>query len=147
LLFLNDRTRFPVVTAVADCTTLSRMDEARLIQAAQIKLRRATVKHFPPGPEREKRLNWLADAVAAAGSKRAEAPTVSEQSRSKFSRDASRVLYEAVGMDQKAIRRAALITLRRAICEHYPPGRERQKSLALLVAAGNERAASRSGAP
>ena len=51
------------------------------------------------------------------------------------------------GMEEKAIRRAALITLRRAICERFPPGPERQKSLALLVAAGNERAASRSGAP
>jgi hypothetical protein len=48
----------------------SRVDEARLIRAAQMTLRRAIVKYFPPGPEREKRLNWLAEAVAAAGSKR-----------------------------------------------------------------------------
>jgi hypothetical protein len=29
-------------------------------------------------------------------------------------------LYDAGGMDAKAIRRAALITLRRAICERIP---------------------------
>jgi len=50
----------------------SRMDDARLIRAAQITLRREIFKHFPPGPEREKRLNWIAEAVAAAGSKRSE---------------------------------------------------------------------------
>jgi len=33
-------------------------------------------------------------------------------------------------MDAKAIRRAALITLRRAICERFPPGRERDAWLA-----------------
>jgi hypothetical protein len=33
-------------------------------------------------------------------------------------------------MDQEAIRRAALITLRRAICERFPPGRERRAWLA-----------------
>ena len=46
---------------------ISRMDEARLIRAAQTTLRREVFKYFPPGPEREKRLNWLAEAVAAAG--------------------------------------------------------------------------------
>jgi len=30
---------------------------------------------------------------------------------------------DAADMDAKAIRRAALITLRRAICERFPPGR------------------------
>ena len=55
-------------------------DEARLIRASQIILRRETFKHFPPGPEREKRLNWLAEAVAAAGSKRSEPPAISERS-------------------------------------------------------------------
>jgi hypothetical protein len=29
-------------------------------------------------------------------------------------------------VDEKAIRRAALITLRRAICERFPPGPERR---------------------
>ena len=47
----------------------SRMDEARLIRASQITLRREIFKHFPAGPERDKRLNWLAEAVATAGSK------------------------------------------------------------------------------
>jgi hypothetical protein len=60
-------------TALRAYDTL-RMDEARLIRAAQITLRREIFRHFPPGPEREKRLNWLAEAVAAAGPQRAEAP-------------------------------------------------------------------------
>jgi hypothetical protein len=30
-------------------------------------------------------------------------------------------------MDEKAIQRAATVTLRRAILERFPPGRERQK--------------------
>ena len=46
---------------------ISRIDEARLIRAAQTTLRREIFKHFRPGPERQKRLNWLAEAVAAAG--------------------------------------------------------------------------------
>ena len=58
----------------------SRMEEARLIRAAQITLRREIFKHFPPGTEREKRLNWLAEAVATAGSKQSEAPGISERS-------------------------------------------------------------------
>jgi hypothetical protein len=33
-------------------------------------------------------------------------------------------------MDARAIQRAALITLRRAICERFPPGRERRAWLA-----------------
>ena len=37
------------------------------------------------------------------------------------------------GMDEKAIRRAALITLRRAICERFPPGRERRAWLRWLA--------------
>jgi hypothetical protein len=57
------------------------MDEARLTQASQITLRREILKHFAPGPEREKRLNWLAEAVAAAGSKQSEAPALSERSQ------------------------------------------------------------------
>ena len=58
----------------------SRMDEARLIRASKITLRREIFKRFPPGPEREKRLNWLAEAVATAGSKQSEAPGISERS-------------------------------------------------------------------
>jgi hypothetical protein len=45
----------------------------------------------------------------------------SAQSHPKFSSDSARGLYDARGMDEKAIRRAALITLRRAICERFPP--------------------------
>ena len=58
----------------------SRMDEARLIRASQITLRREILKRFAPGPEREKRLHWLAEAVAAAGAKQSEAPAISERS-------------------------------------------------------------------
>jgi hypothetical protein len=35
-------------------------------------------------------------------------------------------LYDDGTVDEKAIRRAALITLRRAICERFPAGRERR---------------------
>jgi hypothetical protein len=51
---------------------------------------------------------------------------VSARSRHKLSRDAGRDLHHAGGMDKKAIRRAALVTVRRAICERFPPGRERR---------------------
>jgi hypothetical protein len=51
------------------------MDEARIIRAGEITIRRAILKNFLPGPEREKRLHWLAQAaihapiiVTAAGS-------------------------------------------------------------------------------
>jgi hypothetical protein len=37
-------------------------------------------------------------------------------------------------MEEKAIRRAALITLRRAICERFPPGLERRAWLRWLGA-------------
>jgi hypothetical protein len=43
-------------------------------------------------------------------------------------------------MDAKAIRRAALITLRRAICERYAPGAERQAWLAWLERLQSEHA-------
>jgi len=39
------------------------MDEARLIRAAEITVRRAVLRNFPPGREREKRLAWLARVV------------------------------------------------------------------------------------
>jgi hypothetical protein len=41
------------------------MDARALIRAAEITLRRAILKNFPPGPEREKRLEWLAWAVSS----------------------------------------------------------------------------------
>jgi hypothetical protein len=44
---------------------LPRMDEQALIRAAQITLRRAILENFPPGPERDKRLEWLACAVSS----------------------------------------------------------------------------------
>jgi hypothetical protein len=44
---------------------LPRMDERALIRAAQITLRRAILENFPPGPERENRLEWLARAVSS----------------------------------------------------------------------------------
>ena len=44
----------------------------------------------------------------------------------KLSSDAAGGLYDAGGMDEKAIRRAALITLRRAIYERFPRGPERR---------------------
>jgi hypothetical protein len=42
-------------------------------------------------------------------------------------------------MDAKAIRRAALITLRRAICERFPPGPERDRRLEWLARAVSSR--------
>jgi hypothetical protein len=47
-------------------------------------------------------------------------------SRSKFNSDSGRRLHHAVGMDEKAIRRAALITVRRAILKRFPPRPERR---------------------
>jgi len=41
-------------------------------------------------------------------------------------------LRDACDMDEKAMRRAALITVRRAICERFPPGQERDSWLAWL---------------
>jgi hypothetical protein len=41
------------------------MDERALICAAQITLRRAILENFPPEPERDKRLEWLARAVSS----------------------------------------------------------------------------------
>jgi hypothetical protein len=35
---------------------LPRMDERALIRAAEITLRRAILQNFPPGPERDRRL-------------------------------------------------------------------------------------------
>jgi len=57
--------------------------------------------------------------------------------------DAAGGLYDAGGMDEKAVRRAALITLRRAIWERFPPGRERDAWLT-WAATARARAASAS---
>jgi len=46
-------------------------------------------------------------------------------------------------VDEKAIRRAALITLRRAICERFPPGRGRLQWLARIFIARKKNAARR----
>jgi len=43
-------------------------------------------------------------------------------------------VYNAAGMDSKAIKRAALMTLRRAMLERFPPGRERTAWLRWLRA-------------
>jgi hypothetical protein len=50
--------------------------------------------------------------------------------------DARRDLHHAGGMDEQAIRRAALITLRRAILKRFPPGPERTR---WLVSASSHR--------
>jgi hypothetical protein len=56
---------------------ISRMDEARRIRAAQTTRRREIFKHFPPGPERQNRLNWFAEAcIAGAGGRYAPATPV-----------------------------------------------------------------------
>ena len=41
------------------------MDEHALIRGAELTMRRAILENFPPGPEREKRLQWLAEVVAS----------------------------------------------------------------------------------
>jgi len=51
---------------------------------------------------------------------------ITQRSRQRLGSDADRELHQAGGMDEKAIGRAALITLRRAICVRFPPGRERR---------------------
>jgi len=51
---------------------------------------------------------------------------VSLRSRRKFSRDARGDLPHADAVGERAIRRAALITLRRAICKRFPAGRQRR---------------------
>jgi hypothetical protein len=56
--------------------------------------------------------------------------------------DASLCLHHAGGMDLKAIRRAAEITLRRAILANFPSGPERDRCLEWL-----ERAARRPQIP
>jgi hypothetical protein len=48
--------------------------------------------------------------------------------------DAGRDLYDAGGMDEKTIRRAAAVTLRRAICVRFPPGQERRRWLRRVAA-------------
>ena len=48
--------------------------------------------------------------------------------------DSERDPQDAGGMDEKAIRRAALLTLRRAILTRFPPGHERRAWLRWLTA-------------
>ena len=49
---------------------------------------------------------------------------ISAESHRKLKGDVSRVCTTLTTVDEKAILRAALITLRRAICERVPAGRE-----------------------
>jgi hypothetical protein len=44
---------------------LPRMDEQALIRAAQITLRQLILANFPPGPERDRRLEWLKRAASS----------------------------------------------------------------------------------
>jgi hypothetical protein len=41
------------------------MDERALVRAAEITLHRMILANFPPGPERDRRLEWLARAVSS----------------------------------------------------------------------------------
>jgi hypothetical protein len=63
--FVNDHTRNTVVTPPAVSTALAGMDAKAIRRAAFITLRRAILQNFPPGPERDKRLEWLACAVSS----------------------------------------------------------------------------------
>jgi hypothetical protein len=47
--------------------------------------------------------------------------SISRQLHRKFRSDTDRVLHHAAGMDER-IRRAALVTVRRAFLERFPPG-------------------------
>jgi hypothetical protein len=47
-------------------------------------------------------------------------------------------LYEAASMDERAIRRAALVTVRRAICERFPLGAERRAWLRWIQSRADE---------
>jgi hypothetical protein len=51
--------------------------------------------------------------------------------------DSSRGLYHARVMDERAIRRAALVTLRPAVCERFPPGPVRARCLRWMDAKGS----------
>jgi hypothetical protein len=57
-----------------------------------------------------------------------------QRTHPKCTGDAGHWLYHACGMDEKAIKRVALVTLRRAICERFPPGPERRAWLRWLGA-------------
>jgi hypothetical protein len=80
--------------------------------------------------------------AVATGRERCMEARFSLQSRPKSSSDARHKPLDAARMDDEAIRRAALITLRRAICERFPPGAERRawlRSLERLAAPRNTR--------
>jgi hypothetical protein len=51
---------------------------------------------------------------------------ICQRSHTICSSDAGRPLYDAAAMDEKAARRAALVTLRRSIVERFPPEPERR---------------------
>jgi hypothetical protein len=52
------------MTRVAICITLPTMDAKAIPRAALVTLRRPVLQNFPPGPERDRRLEWLARAVS-----------------------------------------------------------------------------------
>jgi len=56
-------------------------------------------------------------------------PGLSRRSHSILGSDVG-AMYESLRMDQGTLIRAAQITLRRAICERFPPGSQRQAWLA-----------------
>jgi hypothetical protein len=53
------------VTPPSICTPLATLDEQAIRRAALITLRRAILQNFPPGPERDERLEWLTRAVSS----------------------------------------------------------------------------------
>jgi hypothetical protein len=67
-----------------------------------------------------------ADCPCSCEPVRALYERISLHSRQKFSSDAGDKPLDAARVDDEAIRRAAFITLRRAICERFPPGAERR---------------------
>src|SRR5215471_19859 len=72
--------------------------------------------------------------------------SVSRHSHQTLGSDAAGRLYDAGTVDEKAIRRAALTTLRRAVCERFPAGRE-PRGLLTWAATVRARAASVSQPP
>ena len=94
---------------------------ARFRDAGNTGMRAFPRELFKKGPDQPA----LKQATKAGGPNR-----IFMRPRQKLSGDAGRGLHHAAGMDEKAVRRAAFVTVRRAICERFPPGRERAKWLA-----------------
>jgi hypothetical protein len=67
-----------------------------------------------------------AEGVCAVARQRGHCMGISLRSRQKFSSDARRKPVDTERMNDEALKRAALVTLRRAICERFPPGPERR---------------------